>query len=222
MTISVDAANKVYQIPYTDGVYASAKFDNVYNDLHFIAARLAVFKVDIGPVRRDQIGTVEQYKQYQLAINSIGNHDIGGMYSSETPMVVQKILDHYMSVDTCSQLRVFYGDMKTGRDYVDDIDVIGRIGSIGAPLKFPTLILRDGSMTLLGPNIVRLMEVDSYTDLYRHENYHQPSVRIVSVVGAFKFECGITVNGVKSHKTFKSYSKAANYVAFLDGESMNG
>lgn len=138
-------------------------------------------------------------------------------------------------------LRLFYGDPETGRDWMEEADVIGEVGRSTGAHKIPLLIEpgEDGGPGILTKNVVRLMGAESGKELYRHPKYHLPEMEIRSTEGIMAHwhvskppklltDMGLT-HGVWARKetgefenvaNLPSYYKACQFVAFMAGECM--
>ena len=77
-------------------------------------------------------------------------------------------------------VRIFQGDTLTGRDWCEENDVVGRIGRSTGSRKIPLLIAcgEHGGPGLLDACIVRMMDVQANTDIYRHPLYLTPDISI--------------------------------------------
>ena len=103
----------------------------------------------------------------------------GTSYRKETPIEVVQILES--SRQTGRQLRIHYGDVETGRDWMDEHAVTGHIGRSTGEVKIPLMIANKrstGGGGILDACIVRIRATGN-TELYRHPKYHQPIVTLV-------------------------------------------
>ena len=101
----------------------------------------------------------------------------GTFFNDNTPDRVCEILSS--CIGTRRRIRVFYGDRKTGRDWHEVYDTIGRIGRSTGTHKIPLMIAKStstGGPALLDHCIVKITE-DKRT-LYQQSNY-DPSVKRV-------------------------------------------
>jgi hypothetical protein len=81
-------------------------------------------------------------------------------------------------------LRVFYGDPETGRDSCEEWDVVGCVGRSNGILKVPLLLVdgQDYGSALMTNRLVRIMDVVTNKDVYRHALYQDPSIQTVPLV----------------------------------------
>ena len=101
----------------------------------------------------------------------------GTFFNDNTPDRVCEILSS--CIGTRRRIRVFYGDRKTGRDWHEVYDTIGRIGRSTGTHKIPLMIAKStstGGPALLDHCIVKITE-DKRT-LDQQSNY-DPSVKRV-------------------------------------------
>ena len=99
----------------------------------------------------------------------------GTWYHAQTPDQIIEILENARQTGTT--LRVHYGDIATGKDWLDEYDVRGLIGRSMGPVKIPLLIKRRDSIGgggLLEHCIVKIRSTNlrNSTVLYEHPEYH--------------------------------------------------
>jgi hypothetical protein len=167
----------------------------------------------------EQIGQMAQYNQYLEAEQAyIATKPQDTFYSAETPVKVRALLEAYRK--TGAKVRVFMGDPVTGRDWLEENDVIGKIGRSMGPIKIPLLCAprSDGGMAMSTECILRLVDVESKFEVYRHPLYKMPEFKIVSgPMEGYPFE--VTVND-SVHARFAGEASAQAWVAFMRGERM--
>lgn len=74
----------------------------------------------------------------------------GTYYHHDTPQEVRRILDNAMN--SRSRIRIFYGDTKTGKQWDEEYDIIGRVGRSMGSIKIPLIIANSRSHG--GPGIL--------------------------------------------------------------------
>lgn len=147
----------------------------------------------------------------------------GTTYHAETPDEVVKWLE--TSRQRQQRIRLFFGDTKTGRDWMEEHDIIGHIGRSMGPKKVPLLINNVRSMggpAILEHCIVRITTKDSsgkIQEVYRHPNYHLPTFTI-QASGHEEVPVGIWEVGtpMKNAANFKDWEQAKRWMAFIKGE----
>ncbi len=100
----------------------------------------------------------------------------GTCYDAGTPVAVREVLETYMG-NRDVRLALHYGDVETGRDWLDEWDMEGYIGRTMGPLKSPLLLANTrshGGGAILDRCIIRIRFADRSKggDLYRHPSYH--------------------------------------------------
>ncbi len=220
MRITLNTEQRLFVIPAGDG-YTTAGFDYIHKQLKTLSQKLSKFKIDVGIVSNDEIGTTNQYHQYRAALSLVGYRDLGTWFDLDTPAKVKSILESHRRRHSGDSLRIFYGDRKTGRDWMEENDVVGRVGRSCGVMKIPLLIAKgaSGGSGILDACIVRICEVESRQEIYRHPKYHQGVLDIRSADCGAPYTHGVWVDD-KNHANFCSFGQAAQWVAFMTGHCM--
>lgn len=99
---------------------------------------------------------------------------------NETSYDARTIPEVIRILELCRQdrtrIRVHYGDVATGKDWMDVYDVTGKVGRSMGPIKVPLLIHNSRSMgggAMLDHCIVRIVTSKGKRVLYQHPLYHQ-------------------------------------------------
>ena len=115
---------------------------------------------------------------YQLIED--GN-DLPIAYHVETPQAVINVLERARK--NRQRIKLYYGDVKTGRDWHEEHDVVGYIGlSRGYEARFPILVHNErsyGGGSILDHCIVKIRESKGSHTLYVLSNYRVPVIEIV-------------------------------------------
>lgn len=139
----------------------------------------------------------------------------GTCYKVGTPIEVIRIIEGARF--TGQIIRVFYGDVETGSDWMEEHDTIGRVSRSMGPVKVPLLLANtrsSGGGAILTDSIVRIT-IDKH-DVYRHPSYHQPELT-TGPAGFEGYAEGAYQNG-ENVANFRKVGQAAKYVAFMKGE----
>lgn len=238
MTVSLNSDQKLFVIGNGHG-YSCLGFDVVFNYVTELVTRLskAGRELPVTSPMRDEIGTLKQYQDYQelMAVYSSLN-DKETWFDASTPEPVRKVLERYRN--NGETIRIFHGDRVTGRDWMDEHDTVGRVGRSMGPMKVPLLVAEgeSGGGAILSSCIVRIVDVRSGREVYRHPTYHCPELEIRPLKDEFYLDLKgnkvvLTQQGYThavwgrdkdgkdvQHANFKSMGKAARYVAFMYGE----
>jgi hypothetical protein len=94
----------------------------------------------------------------------------GTYYHQDTPDEVVEILEQIRK--SGARVRLFYGDKWTGRDFLEENDVVGYIHRSAGPIKTPILIPRSDSICgspIMDNAVVRITR--GKVNLYQQDNY---------------------------------------------------
>jgi hypothetical protein len=97
----------------------------------------------------------------------------GTFYHKTTSENMMLLLEHHRIYKT--RLRFHWGDVKTGKDWGDDLDVCGRIGRSTGPIKIPILLHNrrsTGGGGILDHCIVKITTTKGKRVLYQHPKYN--------------------------------------------------
>jgi hypothetical protein len=224
MNVTLNSDQRLYIIPCGTGC-SCLGFDVVYDTLLTLREKLVTHLKKTGrepaPVLEAEIGTLDQYKQYQGWWDLAAKEKVklGTWFKRTTPPHVRRILETYR--ETGKWLRLFYGDASTGRDWLEENDVLGRIGRSMGPQKVPLLVEPGecGGCAILDDCIVRILDVATGRELYRHPQYHYGTMEIHAATCREGYTHGVWVNG-QNHANFRSLETAAHWIAFMTGHSM--
>jgi len=141
----------------------------------------------------------------------------GTYYHRDAPATVIDVLERARK--TGSRIRLHYGDTETGRDWLDEFDVEGRIGRSMGPIKVPLLLARrtsSGGPALLEHCIVKIRPTEKGGRVfYRHPKYLMPTftVRPSTEPG---FEAEVLADG-QVHARFRSAKQATRWIVRMTG-----
>jgi hypothetical protein len=191
-----------------------------------LAKGLAYLRNLVAP-NKGEIGTVEQYSMYQTMLAGYSKLDDNATwFDARTPAEVQQILED--ARNSGDIMRVFVGDVQTGRDWLDEYDTIGRIGRSSDWMKLPQVVPNGQSEgpALLSECIVRIFNVTKGTEVYRHPTYHTPKMELAEAASydqadgythCVKMQC--KDGNMESSCNFKSHAAASDWLAFMDGQT---
>lgn len=238
--ISLDPAGKVYVIP-SGGGYSCFGFDNTAT--HHLQMLLQLVYLDQPPRPADaepqdlmslaqkhplawndaqDYGQISGYEKYQqvLALWCKSAAAKQTYFAPGTALKVRDILESARK--TGRELRLFIGDTETGRDWMGEHDRVGRIGRSMGPMKVPLLIGKDefGGGAILTDCIVRIIDADTLSELYRHPKYQEPNLTVSPEdysPGGYKFR--VDRDG-ELQARFKKIGSAHSFVAFMLGHAV--
>jgi hypothetical protein len=141
----------------------------------------------------------------------------GTHYHQDTPATVIDVLEQARKAGI--RIRVSYGDGETGRDWLDECDVEGRISRSMGPVKVPILLARRtsiGGPALLEHCIVRIRQTGKNGRvLYRHPQHHLPTFTVRPSSEA-NYEAEVLADG-QVHARFKTTAQADRWLAKMTG-----
>lgn len=179
-TVSLNMDQKLYVISHGKG-YSCLGFDVVEHYITEIARRVKKWGKSLDLVQAAK-GSLERYSQYEEALRTYqGFNDSETWFDADTEPEVKDVINRLMNTD--QKVRVFYGDKKTGRDWMDEYDVIGVLRRSSGSMKVPLLVAPRalGGGALLTGAIVRIVDTATKRELYRHKNYRLPSIVIEAI-----------------------------------------
>lgn len=158
----------------------------------------------------------------------------GTYYHDTTPREVINALER--ARETGARVRLFTGDLETGKEWFAEYEVVGTVSRSMGPIRIPILIKNSrsfGGAAILCDSIVRLLV--NGREVYRHPKW-KPfdfTIRTISpnesaplhhdrpcvTLRSMGYTHAVDING-KNHANFKSHEKAKRWVAFMRGERM--
>lgn len=143
----------------------------------------------------------------------------GFWFSVNTPHAVRNAITHAHAHGL--RVRIHQGDIKTGRVWLEECDVMGRIGRSTGPQKVPLLIHSSrsyGGRALLDHCILGVQVTDGGSWLYKAPNFQLPEFEIEQSPTHY-LPFGV-LSGGETQARFKTEKAAKNYIAFMRGERM--
>lgn len=201
--------------------YSCLGFDVVYKRLREYAARLGRPAPDIA-----ETGTLPQLRAYfeaESALVRLNPQDT--IFDPDTPPTLKAVLEacrHRRNV-----VRLFTGNVETGRDWLGEWDTIGQIGRSMGAIKVPLLVPKgdNGGGAILTACVLRVVDVASGKDLWRHPAYQVPVLTVRETADAdvcekYPFEVmrDDAQGTPEVQARFKTQIEASNWVAFMRGE----
>lgn len=180
----------------------------------------------IPSLARECIGTLEQYNVFQELLQAYRHiEDDATWYDERTPLKVRKALEDLRKAG--DRTRAFFGDPKTGRDWLEEFDTIGYVRRSCGYMKTPQLV--SGKREIGGPSllthcIVRLVNLETGEEVYTHPSYHRPPMFIEKAsaeLQAMGYTHSVMVeekpNEPECHANFHNLETAAHWLTFMTG-----
>jgi hypothetical protein len=218
MQVTINGDQQLFVIKNNLG-FSCFGFDNCFKDSLQLSELLN--RPDLAPKEEDK-GKVIQYHNYQTLVSiATKSGDLGTWFSTGTDQKVKNILE--TAINDHSKLRIFYGDSVTGKSWMDEFDMYGRIGRSCGTLKIP-LMIEDGELGGSGILTDRIIKIVKFSKrggisipfvLYEIENFNLPTMKIVENEHP-EYAVSVLCDDVV-HARLKTMAKADKWVKFMNG-----
>lgn len=124
------------------------------------------------------------------------------------------------------RIRIWYGDLETGRSWNEEYDTMGIIGRTTGKIKIPILVNNSrswgGGAVLMG-SIIRIDDIEDKITLWKVPNFHVEDMKVYVIFGNENYKYQVAKLSEDSGKwevqaSFKTEKQAHNWVAFMRGE----
>lgn len=214
----INVEQKLYVLRCNDG-FTCHGFDNVKVATVQIAGALK--RDDLMP-SSDEYGTEQGYAKYRLAVQAWGNSVFVNRtwFEPGTADAVQLILEKYRR--NRGLVRLFLGDASTGRDWMEESDVVGYVGRSTGVMKIPLLMLPGEScgLGILTACVLRIMDVMGNKEIWRSPVYQVPNLSIEPELDPAMTKQGYAYSVFRDDELqarFRTYNEATDHVLFSDG-----
>jgi hypothetical protein len=213
MKTTLNSAQSLYTFDHGEFV-TTRGFEALFKETNALAKRL--HKPEYA-VSDKEYGTKLVCHKHNALIEIAREKNLGMWFHPDTPRPVRKVLNEAFKHGF--SIRIFYGDTVTGKDWLEECDVLGSIHQSSGILKVPILIDAGsiGGPSILDHCIVRIVDVTTGQELYCHHNYHH-GVFTLHEYYECNYEAEIRVDG-ETHARFKSMDDAYHWMAFMVGKS---
>lgn len=123
------------------------------------------------------------------------------------------------------RIRVFYGDIHTGRSWNEGYDVKGTVGRTTGVIKVPILLSRKDSNyggILLLSSVIRIDDIEDKRTLWKLPNFHVEKMRVSSSDSSnlpWKVEKLVMhTNRCQTQAYFKTETQAQKWIDFMEGK----
>lgn len=133
--------------------------------------------------------------------------ELGTYYHAQTNNRIVEVLE--LARINHKRIKVYYGDVETGRDWCEENDTVGYVGRSTGRIKIPLLVHNERSMGgggILDNCIVKIKEANGGYMLYQADNYQAPNVAIKesSDIEGYTHETWVNGKLYGRHKSLKS------------------
>jgi hypothetical protein len=216
-SVTINAADRLFVIPAGDSGWSCWGFDTCFWE----ATQLAQLLQEPLPASAE-IGTLKQY-QYARRLQGLfaRRPDLNQhtWFDARTPIAVRQALEYCRTQHL--RVRIFYGDTDTGRSWLDEWEMVGRIGRSTGYMRIPLLVpdREHGGPGLLDSSIIRIINTRTHGNVYCHPKFHLPPFEFIEgnvAPGHPEYRFGVNVNGT-NHANFKTAEERDRWVAFMNG-----
>ena len=130
---------------------------------------------------------------------------------AKTQSGVADILNRF--TESKQRVRLVYGNTTTGKDWLQEYEVIGSIGKSTGSNQIPLFISNSrstGGGAISEDCILKIVDVKSKKVLYQHDKYIAPKFEIVILTNGYS----VTVDS-NVQANFKTKKQAQNYIDFM-------
>jgi hypothetical protein len=216
MNVTINAEQQLYVIDCGEG-YTCLGFGNARDHANQIAHRLS--RPDLASTDEDY-ATLAGYEKYCNAVQAWSQSPLtrGTYFDPGTDAKAAKMLESCRTRDR--KIRLILGDTRTGEAWLEEHDVVGRIGRSMGSLKVPLLIEpgEHGGCAILCACILAIVDWASGDFLYRHRAYREADLSIKPSGDAER-----PWNVLRREEVvacFADIGKAGAYVAFMRGATI--
>lgn len=203
-------------------IHASASvsclgFDNARDHTDQIAGLLRQPDLAFGP---GDHGALPGYDRYLRAVDVWSRSPLTKRtyFDPGTDPKVAMVLEHCRRRDLL--VRLILGDTGTGESWLDEYDVIGRIGRSTGSLKVPLLVApgEHCGPAILTACVLAIVALQDGRWLYRHPSFHEPELSIrPSTEPGWAWE---VLRNAEPIARFRDIAQAGGYAAFMRGATV--
>lgn len=214
--ITLNIEQKLYVIA-TDYGCSCFGFDNARDHANLIAQRLNRADLSFTP---NDYAALAGYRKYEEAVSAWSRSTLTQQtyFDPGTDPKAAAVLESRRR--TGGKVRLVLGDCHNGEPWLEEHDVVGKIGRSGGSLKVP-LLIEDGASgggAILTACVLHIIDWKSGRTLYRHSLYREPDL---SLQPSNNPERPWTVSHLDEViARFKDMGKACAYIAFMRGETI--
>lgn len=214
--ITLNTERKLYVIASDLGC-SFFGFDNARDHANQIAERLG--RADLAFTASDY-ATLADYRKYEDTVAAWSRSALSKQtyFDPGTHHKVASVLESRRQ--SGDKVRLILGSTTTGEPWLNEFDVVGTIGRSGGCLKVPLLMENGESYggAILTACVLSIIDWTSGRTLYRHPAYREPDLSLKPMDSTDLPWAVLHLNDVIAQ--FKDIGKAAAYLAFMRGETI--
>ncbi|MBB4844370.1 hypothetical protein HNP55_002906 [Paucibacter oligotrophus] len=216
VNVTLNTEQQLYVLDHGRG-YSCFGFANAHDHANQMAERLKRPDLAFGEA---DFGTLSGYQKYLAAVEAWGKSLLSRKtyFDPATDPKAARVLERCREAN--AKVRLILGDTATARTWLDEHDVVGRIGRSTGTLKVPLLIEpgADGGIAILTAYLLAIIDWESGEFLFRHPRYRAPDLLIRPGEDADRpWE---VLHDEQVVACFPDIGKAGAYVAFMRGETV--
>ena len=214
--VTLNTEQKLYVIATGYGCSCFG-FDNARDHANQMAQHLNRTDLFFSP---HDYATLAGYKKYEEAVSAWSRSALTRQtyFDPGTDPKAAAVLESRRQ--TGGKVRLVLGDTGTGEPWLNEYDVVGKIGRSGGSLKVPLLVEEgeSGGGAILTACMLNIIDWKSGRTLYRHPAYREPELSLQPSDIPERPWAVIHLNEVIAQ--FKDMGKACAYIAFMRGETI--
>lgn len=214
--VTISTEQKLYVIA-TDSGYSCFGFNNARDHANQIAQGLDRADLFFTP---NDYAALAGYRKYEEAVSAWSQSALTKRtyFDPGTDPKTAAVLESRRR--TGDKVRLVLGDTRTGEPWLNEYDVVGKIGRSGGSLKVPLLVEdgESGGVAILTACVLHIIDWKSGRTLYRHPAYREPELSLQPSDVPERPWAVIHLNEVIAR--FKDVGKACAYIAFMRGETI--
>lgn len=214
--VTLNTQQQLYVIATGCG-YSCLGFDNARDHANQIAKRLGRADLMFTP---SEHATLAGYAKYENAVLAWSRSALSKQtyFDPGTDPKVATVLESRRRAG--DKVRLVLGDTRTGASWLDEHDVVGKIGRSCGGLKVPLLIAdgESGGGVILTACMLNIIDWKSGRSLYRHPDYREPDLSLQPSDSPERPWSVVHLDQVIAR--FKNMGKACAYIAFMRGETI--
>lgn len=214
--VTLNSEQKLYVIA-TDYGCSCFGFDNARDHTNQMAQRLNRADLFFTP---NDYAALTGYRKYEEAVSawSHSSQTRQTYFDPGTDPQAAAVLESRRL--TGGKVRLVLGDTRIGEPWLNEYDVVGKIGRSGGSLKVPLLVEEgeSGGGAILTACVLNIIDWKSGRTLYRHPAYREPELSLQPSDIPENPWAVIHLNEVIAR--FKDMGKACAYIAFMRGETI--
>ena len=214
--VSINAEQQLYVIDCGEG-YTCFGFANARDHANLIAHKLD--RADLAFTDEDY-ATLAGYEKYCHAVQAWSQSPLTRTtyFDPGTDTSAAKVLESCRTHER--KIRLILGDTLTGEPWLEEHDVVGRIGRSIGTLKVPLLIEpgEHGGSAILCACILAIVDWASGNFLYRHDAYREAELSIKPSADAERPWDVLRHEEVVA--SFRDIGQAGAYLAFMRGATI--